>query len=404
MKIFVVKFGGTSVADISKIRNVAKIIIDKYKSNKIIVVLSAMAGVTNNLQSYVDEIGYFPSKETDLVMTSGEQVTIGLLSMILNKEGVKSIPLLGWQIPIITDDIFEKGKILNINKKNILHHFKLHDVIVLAGFQGVNIHGEITSLGRGGSDTTAVAIASSINAERCDIYTDVDGVFTTDPNIDMKAKKIDKVSYEEMLEMSSTGAKVLQTRSVELAMKNNLILQVLSSLTNLEGTYVVNENELVEKEIVSAVSCSKNESKISISGIQDKPGISALIFGLMASNNINVDMIVQNISQDGVTANMTYTVQFKDLNFAKNILENNNLDLNYTNITTDTDIAKISVVGMGMMSQSGVAEKMFKTLAENKINILAISTSEIKISVLIQKKYAEQAIKALHAVYKLGKK
>ena len=404
MKIVVMKFGGTSVANIKKIRNVGKTIRKYYKKYKIVVVLSAMSGVTNKLQSYIDEVGYPPSKETDLIITSGEQVTIGLLSMILNKEGIKSIPLLGWQIPIITDESYEKGKILNIDNKSIHHYFKFYDVIVLAGFQGISIGGNITSLGRGGSDTTAVAIAASLKAERCDIFTDVKGVFTTDPNIEHNAKKIDKVTYEEMLEMSSTGAKILQTRSVELAMKNNLTLQVLSSLTNEAGTYVVNENQLIEKEIVSGVSYSINESKLTISGIPDKPGISAIIFGLMASYNINVDMIVQNISQDGISANMTFTVPFKDENLARKILEDKRNELNFSNLSVDSNIAKISVIGMGMMSQSGVAEKMFKTLAENKINILAISTSEIKISVLIEKKYTQLGIKSLHSVYKLDKK
>ena len=288
MKIIVMKFGGTSVANVEKIKNVAKTVIKRQKNDKVIVVLSAMAGVTNQLQLYIDQINSSFSKkhtsslEADLVMTSGEQVTIGLLSMILNSKGIKSLPLLGWQIPIVTDSNFEKSRILNISNENIEHYFKKYDVLVMAGFQGISTEGSITSLGRGGSDTTAVAIAASVGAERCDIYTDVDGVYTTDPNIESSAKKIDKLAYEEMLEMSSTGAKVLQTRSVELAMKNNLTLQVLSSLTNKEGTYIVNENNLVEKEIVSGVSYSKNESKITISGIPDKPGISAKIFGLMA--------------------------------------------------------------------------------------------------------------------------
>ena len=404
MKIVVMKFGGTSVANLSKIRNVAKIVKENSQKNKIVVVLSAMSGVTNQLQSYVEEVSSEPSRETDLVITSGEQVTVGLLSMILNREGVKSLPLLGWQVPIVTDENHENGRILNINNETIYHHFKSNDVIVLTGFQGISVNGDITSLGRGGSDTTAVAIASSLKAVRCDIYTDVEGVYTADPNVEKNAKKINKVSYEEMLEMSSMGAKVLQTRSVELAMKNNLTLQVLSSLTNTEGTYIVNENKLIEKEIVSGVSYSKNESKITISGIPDKPGISAKIFGLMASNNINVDMIVQNISQDGVSANMTFTVLTKDIELAKKTLERNNNELNYTNLSTDSNIAKISVIGMGMMSQSGVAEKMFKTLADKQINILAISTSEIKISVLIDKKYTDLAVKTLHSVYKLDNK
>ena len=410
MNIIVMKFGGTSVSNVEKIKNVAKTVSKKIQNNKIIVVLSAMAGVTNQLQSYIDEVNlskvndYIASEESDFVMTSGEQVTVGLLSMILNQQNIKSIPLLGWQVPIITDSNFEKSKILNINNENIEHYFKTYDVIVLAGFQGIDIEGKITSLGRGGSDTTAVAIAASLKARRCDIYTDVDGVYTADPNMESSAKKIDKVTYEEMLEMSSTGAKVLQTRSVELAMKNNLTLQVLSSLNNNQGTYIINEDKLIEKEIVSGVSYSKNESKITISGIPDKPGISAKIFSLMASNNINVDMIVQNISQDGISANMTFTVPNKDLEISKKLIENKAEEIQYSHLSSDSNIAKISVIGMGMMSQSGVAAKMFKTLSDKEINILAISTSEIKISVLIEKIYIHEAVKSLHSVYKLGKK
>jgi len=401
MNLIVMKFGGTSVGNIDNINNVANIVEKESKSNKIIVVLSAMAGVTNQLQDYLESIDSEPSPENDLVLTSGEQVSVGLLSAILKKKGIRSIPLLGWQIPIITDEYHEKAKILNIDKKNIDSYFKKADVIVLAGFQGINTRGFITSLGRGGSDTTAVAIAAATKAKRCDIYTDVEGIYSTDPNIEPKAKKISKVSYEEMLEMSSMGAKVLHRRSVELAMKNNLTLQVLSSLSNKEGTYVVDENNLIEKEIVSGVSYSKSEAKITISGIRDKPGISAKIFGIMAGNNINVDMIVQNISQDGIFANITFTVPVKDMDFSKNILEESSNFLNFKSISTDNNVAKVSVIGMGMMSQSGVAEKMFKTLAENSINILAISTSEIKISVLINKKYTELAVKSLHEVYNI---
>ena len=277
-----------------------------------------------------------------------------------------------------------------------------YDVLVVAGFQGVDIDGKITSLGRGGSDTTAVAVAAAVDADRCDIYTDVDGVYSTDPNLEPKAKKINKLAFEEMLEMSSTGAKVLHTRSVELAMKNNLTLQVLSSITKQSGTLVVDENKLIEKEIVSGVSFSNNESKLTLSGIADKPGISATIFGLLANNNINVDMIVQNTSQDGVTANITFTVPNSEIHNAKKILEENQNLINFKSIETDSNISKISVIGMGMMSQSGVAKKMFTTLADNSINILAISTSEIKISVLIDKKFTKIAVKSLHEAYNLG--
>ena len=401
MKTIVMKFGGTSVASNNKLKNIAEIVIKELNNHKIIVILSAMAGETNKLQSYLDEFGSKNSIESDLVLTSGEQVTIGLLSAALKNKGIKSIPLLGWQVPIITDDNYEKAKILKIDKKRIEKYFEENDVIVIAGFQGVNIKGKITSLGRGGSDTTAVAIASSIGAKRCDIYTDVDGVFTTDPNIEKNAKKISKLSYEEMLEMSSTGAKVLHTRSVELAMKNNLTLQVLSSLTKNKGTFIVDEEELIEKEIVSGVSYSKNEAKVTISGILDKPGISAKIFGLMTENNINVDMIVQNISQDGISANITFTINQKDHDLTKTVIENSKKILEYKSLLLDKNVAKISVIGMGMMSQTGVAEKMFKTLAKNAINILAISTSEIKISVLIDEKHTNIAVKSLHEVYNL---
>ena len=401
MNTIVMKFGGTSVAGTEKIRNIADIVIKEVKNNKIIVVLSAMAGETNKLQSYLDDFASQYSLESDLVLTSGEQVTIGLLSAELKNKGIKSIPLLGWQIPIITDDSHEKAKILHIDNKRIEKFFEKNDVIVLAGFQGISLNGEITSLGRGGSDTTAVAIASSVDAKRCDIYTDVDGVYTTDPNIDQNAKKISKMSYEEMLEMASTGSKVLHTRSVELAMKNNLVLQVLSSVTKETGTFIVDEKELIEKEIVSGVSYSKNEAKVTISGILDKPGISAKIFSLMTENNINVDMIVQNISQDGISANITFTISQKDFDLTKSVIEQNHNSLKYKSLSLDKNVAKISVIGMGMMSQAGVAEKMFKTLAKNEINILAISTSEIKISVLIEEKHTNIAVKSLHEAYNL---
>ncbi len=404
MSLIVMKFGGTSVGDIAKINNVANIIEKEVINKKLIVVLSAMAGETNKMQNYIDAIKSEETIENDLILTSGENVTVGILSAILKKRNIKSIPLLGWQIPIITDENHQKAKILNIDKDRIDKFLKDNDVIVLAGFQGINLNGHVTSLGRGGSDTTAVAIASAVKAERCDIYTDVDGVYTTDPNIVQDAKKIPKLAFEEMLEMSSTGAKVLHTRSVELAMKNNLILQVLSSLKKKSGTLIIDDKKLIEKEIVSGVSYSKNESKITISGIPDKPGISALIFGLLADRNINVDMIVQNISQDGITANITFTVPNNEINIAKEVLNLNLNQIKFNSLKTDQNVSKISVIGMGMMSQSGVAKKMFKTLANKSINILAISTSEIKISVLIDKKYTNIAVKSLHDAYNLKEK
>ena len=402
MKLVVMKFGGTSVGSIDKINNVANIVENQSNDKKLIVVLSAMSGVTNKMQEYIDEIESNEIIENDLILTSGEAVSVGLLSAILKKRNIKSIPLLGWQIPIITDSNHQKAKILNIDKVRIDKYLNDYDVLVVAGFQGIDIDGNITSLGRGGSDTTAVAVAAAVDADRCDIYTDVDGVYSTDPNLEPKAKKISKLAFEEMLEMSSTGAKVLHTRSVELAMKNNLTLQVLSSITKQSGTLVVDENKLIEKEIVSGVSFSNNESKLTLSGIADKPGISATIFGLLANNNINVDMIVQNTSQDGVTANITFTVPNSEIHNAKKILEENQNLIDFKSIETDSNISKISVIGMGMMSQSGVAKKMFTTLADNSINILAISTSEIKISVLINKKFTKIAVKSLHEAYNLG--
>jgi len=402
MKILVMKFGGTSVADIKKIKNVASIIKDKSKKYKIVAVLSAMAGATNNLQKNIDAISKTRSPDSDLVITSAEQVSVGLLSMILNKDNIKCMSMLGWQVPIITDNSYGKSKILNIDTKILKKNFKKFNVIVIAGFQGISLEGKISSLGRGGSDTSAVAIAAALKAERCDIFTDVAGVYTTDPNIYYRAKKINKISYEEMLEMASMGAKVLQSRSVELAMKNNLQLQVLSSFTKKTGTMIINEDKLIEKEIVSGVSYSKNESKITISGVPDKPGISAKIFGVLSDNNINVDMIVQNISQDGVKANLTFTVQSNDVDSAMSILKKNSSLINYQTLSNDNNVAKISVIGVGMISQTGVAKKMFETLAKNKINILAISTSEIKISVLINKRFIKEAVKSLHKVYNLN--
>ena len=398
------KFGGTSVANIGRIKKVAKIIQREKKKYKILVVLSAMAGVTDDLDELINKTKSNNSLETDLIITSGEQVTISLLSIFLNKKNITAHPLLGWQIPIITDSEYGKARIINILDRNIINYFKKYEVLVVAGFQGIDINGKITSLGRGGSDTTAVAIAAAIKAERCDIYTDVKGIYSTDPNVDKSAKKINKISFEEILEMSSAGAKVLQTRSVELAMKNKLDMQVLSSIVNSKGTLIVNENKIVEKEMISGISFSKEESKVTISGIPDKPGTSAKIFGILSKSNINVDMIIQNISPDGISANLTFTLPTREINFVINLLEKNKASLKYRSVSTNSNLAKISVIGMGMRSQSGVAQKMFQSLADKKINILAISTSEIKITVLINKKFTEKAVKALHKAYKLNKK
>jgi len=408
MSTLVLKFGGTSVASTELIKSAAKIVKKEYDNgHNIAVVVSAMAGTTNNLINYVNDFhssksdtGEF-NAEYDVVVSSGEQVTSGLMSLALNEIGVPATSWLGWQLPIITNGPHRNANIRKIIPDKINECFKERKVSVLAGFQGLSSDSRITTIGRGGSDNTAVFLASSLKADRCDIYTDVDGVYTTDPNIDQNAKKISKMSYEEMLEMASTGSKVLHTRSVELAMKNNLTLQVLSSLTKETGTFIVDEKELIEKEIVSGVSYSKNEAKVTISGILDKPGISAKIFSLMSENNINVDMIVQNISQDGISANITFTISQKDFDITKSVIEKNRNSLKYKSLSLDKNVAKISVIGMGMMSQAGVAEKMFKTLAKNEINILAISTSEIKISVLIEEKHTNIAVKSLHEAYNL---
>ena len=403
MSTIVLKFGGTSVGTTDLISSAAKIIQKEYEEgHNVAVVVSAMSGATNGLIEHVNSIGQENEAEYDVVVSSGEQVTAGLMSLALNKLGIPARSWLGWQLPILTEGDHKSAMITKIVSDKIEIEFKKKRVAVLAGFQGISNDNRITTIGRGGSDNTAVFLASSLNADRCDIYTDVDGVYSTDPNLEPKAKKINKLAFEEMLEMSSTGAKVLHTRSVELAMKNNLTLQVLSSITKQSGTFVVDENKLIEKEIVSGVSFSNNESKLTLSGIADKPGISATIFGLLANNNINVDMIVQNTSQDGVTANITFTVPNSEIHNTKKLLEDNQNLIDFKSIETDTNISKISVIGMGMMSQSGVAKKMFTTLADNSINILAISTSEIKISVLINKKFTKIAVKSLHEAYNLG--
>jgi len=401
MNLIVMKFGGTSVGNIDNINNVANIVEKESKSNKIIVVLSAMAGVTNQLQDYLESIDSEPSPENDLVLTSGEQVSVGLLSAILKKKGIRSIPLLGWQIPIITDEYHEKAKILNIDKKNIDSYFKKVDVIVLAGFQGINTRGFITSLGRGGSDTTAVAIAAATKAQRCDIYTDVDGVYTCDPRMVSKAKKLEKISYEEMLEFASLGAKVLQTRSIEMAMRHNVIVQVLSSQTGAKGTFLTKEDKKMENELVSGIAYTKDEANITLINILDKPGVAAKIFTPLSKNNINVDMIVQTGSENGKNINFTYTVTRKDLNQAILIMEKNKKNIKFERIITNNSLAKISIIGLGMRTHTGVANKMFSALASENINIHVISTSEIKISVLINEELIKKALKILHTTFGL---
>ena len=401
MNIIVMKFGGTSLATIEHIKNASKKVEKASKESKVIVVLSAMAGITNSLVEQIKKINDENSPDSDLVLSTGEQISIGLMSAFLNKQGVKSRTWTAWQIPILTNNSFGKARIENISSENIINSFESYDVAIVAGFQGTTKEKIVTTLGRGGSDTTAVAMAAAFNAKLCNIYTDVEGVYTANPSIAPKAKKIEYITYEEMLEMSSLGAKVLQTRSVELAMKYNVIIQVLSSQIDKPGTFVVSEEKKMEKELVSGISFSKDEAKVTVNGLPDKPGVSANIFGPLADANINVDMIVQNISQDGKRANVTFTLPQSELNKAVEILEKIKEQNDFQSLKTDEKVAKVSAIGTGMRSQAGVATKMFRALGEKNINIQAISTSEIKISVLINQDFIELAVKTLHSAYGL---
>jgi len=406
MARIVMKFGGTSVADIERIKSVAlKVQAEVERGNEVAVVVSAMAGVTNQLVDYCRKVSpLFDAREYDTVVATGEQVTSGLLAMALQANGVTARSWLGWQIPILTDDTHAKARITDIQTDTIVQRMQQGEVVVVAGFQGVSERRRITTLGRGGSDTSAVALAAALDAERCDIYTDVDGVYTTDPRIVSKARKIARISFEEMLEMASLGAKVLQTRSVEMAMKHRVRVQVLSSFGNalgsdLPGTLVVDEDELVEQEVVSGIAYSRDEAKITLVAVPDKPGVAAGIFGPLAEAAVNVDMIVQNVSEDGTSTDMTFTVNRGDMARAAQVLEAANIG--YRRMHTDAKVVKVSIIGMGMRSHAGVAQRMFKALADKGINIQVISTSEIKISVLISEDYTELAIRALHSAYGL---
>lgn len=407
MACIVQKFGGTSVADIDRIRNVALKVKAEYDAgNKVAVVVSAMAGVTNQLVKYCQDItpDYCPA-EYDVVVSTGEQVTIGLLAIALQVLGVPARSWTGWQIPVITDDASAKARIQRVDVERLKASMEKGIVPVVAGFQGVTEDGRITTLGRGGSDTSAVALAAALQADRCDIYTDVDGVYTTDPRIVRTARKLDRVTYEEMLEMASLGAKVLQTRSVELAMKYQVNLRVVSSFENQPvGTTICDEEDIVEKEIISGITYSRDEAKITLAGVHDKPGVSAAIFNAMAEANISVDMIVQSDSPDGRSTDMTFTLPESELKRALEILETAKEKIGYHSLLSDSDVVKISVVGVGMRTHVGVARKMFQALSEKGINVQAISTSEIKISVLIASEYAELAVRALHAAFSLDKK
>ena len=408
MSRIVAKFGGTSVADLDRIRAVAARIKREHDSgHQIAVVVSAMAGVTNDLVDLTRAAhAMHDAREYDVVVSTGEQVTAGLLAICLQEKGVPARSWLGWQVPIRTSDAHARARIEGIEIEEMERRFDDGQVCVLAGFQGIGPDNRITTLGRGGSDTTAVAMAAALRADRCDIYTDVDGVYTSDPRIVTRARKLDKVTYEEMLEMASLGAKVLQTRSVELAMNHGVPVQVLSSFddavgSELPGTVVVDEEDIVEHEIVSGVTYSRDEAKITLMRVADRPGVAAAIFGPLADANVNVDMIVQNVSEDGSSTDMTFTVTRGDLDRAIEILNDRKDELGYTDLVPDANVVKVSVVGVGMRSHAGVAQRMFSSLAERGINIQVISTSEIKISVLIAEEFTELALRALHTVYGL---
>ncbi len=401
------KFGGTSVADVEKIKNVAlKMKKQVDEGHQVAVVVSAMSGVTNQLVSYVDEISnLYDAREYDVVVSSGEQVTSGLLALALQELGVVARSWQGWQIPIKTNGDHSFARIEDIDVSEISQRMEKGEVVVVPGFQGVGPDGRVTTLGRGGSDTSAVALAAALKADRCDIYTDVTGVFTADPRVVPAAHKVDKIAFEEMLELASVGAKVLQTRSVEMAMKHNVVVQVLSSFEDIAGTLVVNEEELnMEREVLSGIAGSMSEARITLVGLPDRPGISATIFGPLADAGVNVDMIVQSISHDGQTTDQSFTVQRTDLNRSVEILSQHKEALGFDEILTSSDIAKVSIVGVGMRSHPGVAAEMFKVLSEHNINIMAISTSEIKVSVLIKEEYNELAMRVLHTAFGLDGK
>jgi len=403
MARIVMKFGGTSVADLDRIRNVAQRVKKEVDAgNEVAVVVSAMSGVTNQLVGYCEDASpMYDAREYDVVVSSGEQVTSGLLAIVLQSLGVTARSWQGWQIPIRTDSIHAKARIAEIGTDELNTRLSGGEVVVVPGFQGVGDDNRVTTLGRGGSDTSAVALAAALEADRCDIYTDVDGIYTTDPRIVAKARKLDKITYEEMLELASLGAKVLQTRSVEMAMKHDVRLQVLTSFEEKPGTLVCGEDEIVEQELVSGIAYSRDEAKITLVGVADRPGISASIFGPLAETSINVDMIVQNISEDGQTTDMTFTVPRGDLQRAIGLLESKQEDISYAKMISDSDVVKVSVVGVGMRTHAGVAATMFQALAEKGINIQVITTSEIKVSVLIAEEYLELAIRALHTAYGL---
>ena len=401
--LIIKKFGGTSLSNIEKIKKAAKLVKKEVLlGNKVVVVVSALGKTTDKLQSLINKISFNSSaEEIDTILSSGEQASSGLMALALKNINVKARSFLGWQVPILTNTSYGKAKILDIDSKILKKEIKKGITPVIAGFQGVSNEFRITTIGRGGSDTTAVAIASKLSADRCDIHTDVEGVYTADPRWVRKAKKIDQLTYDEMLEMASVGAQVLEPRSVSLAKNNNIILWVKSSFKNVQGTKIDDSMKL-EKRNVSGIVFSNNDSKITLLGIPDKPGVAAKIFGSLADEDINVDMIVQNVSSDGKYSDLTFTIAQTDLFKAKKCINRIKNDINIKNILPDSNVAKISIVGIGMRSNAGIAEDMFKALGKQKINIDLISTSEIKISVLISRRNLKKAINVLHKTYNLG--
>ena len=406
MKLVVLKFGGTSVANVPQIKKIAlKVRNEINQGKRVIVVVSAMAGVTNNLIDLVKSASDKPSyAEYDVVLSTGEQVTSALLATSLNNLNIRARSWLGWQVPIISDKSHSKALIEEIKTDNLLKFLEKNQVAIVSGFQGISKDKRITTLGRGGSDTSAVAISAAFSAERCDIYTDVDGVYTTDPRIVKNAKKLDSITYEEMLELASQGAKVLQTRSVALAMKYNVKLRVLSSFEDLPGTSIKKEEKDMEKTEISGIAHSLNESKITLSGVPDQPGQAAEIFGALAKHSINVDMIVQSSSINHEATDITFTIPEADLTTAESTIKKIQKKTGFKKFIIDTNVVKISVVGNAMRTQSGIAKTMFETLANNQINIHVISTSEIKISVLISSNYYELAMRSLHCAFGLDVK
>jgi aspartate kinase len=405
MGVIVQKYGGTSVGSLDKIKFVAGKIAKRYQDgNNVAVVVSAMSGETDKLIRLAKELSASPDpREMDVLVSTGEQVSVALLAMALRDLGVPARSLLAFQIGLKTDDTFMKARIQDIDVELLKKVFLAKEVAVVAGFQGITVNGDITTLGRGGSDTSAVALAAVLGAEVCEIYTDVDGVYTCDPNICERARRLERISYDEMLEMASLGAKVLQTRSVEFAKKYNVPILVKSTFSDEGGTLTTQEDSDMEKEVVSGITYDKNEAKITILGVQDKPGVAAKIFSPLSDNNINVDMIIQNVSPDGKRADLSFTVTKTDFDKAMKIVKEMAGDLAARDVVGDTSIAKLSIVGAGMRSHAGVASKMFAALSKVGINIMMISTSEIKISCVIDEKFIELGVRVLHEVFELDK-